>query len=129
MLRLKSASEFERVRRDGRSHAHPLVVLVARRRGPAEVQVPGRTQAEGPLPDGRPRVGIVAGKAVGPAVDRNRAKRLLREAARRCVPAIGPGWDLVLIARKPLAGAREPQAEQALRELLRRARVLTERVA
>ena len=108
LLRLKSATEFERVRRDGRSHAHPLVVLVARQRGPAELQLPGLNRAAGPQPDGRARFGFVAGKSVGPAVDRNRAKRLLREAARSCEPAVAPGWDLLLIGRKPLAGARQP---------------------
>ena len=126
LLRLKSADEFERVRRDGRSHAHPLVVLVARRRGPAEIHIPGPTRVAGPLADDRSRFGIVAGKGVGPAVDRNRAKRLLREAARRCAAGLAPGWDLVLIARKPLAEAKQPQAELAVRELLRRAGVLKE---
>src|SRR5436305_14147778 len=81
LLRLKSADEFERVRRDGRSHAHPLVVLVARKRAPAELQQPGPNRASGPMVDDRPRFGFLAGKRVGPAVDRNRAKRLLRAAA------------------------------------------------
>ena len=125
LLRLKSAIEFERVRRDGRSHAHPLVVLVARRRAPAEVQLPGRNRLEGPQPDERPRFGFVAGKGAGSAVDRNRAKRRLREAARRCQAAIGPGWDLILIARRPLAGAPQADVNQALAGLLKRAGCLT----
>ena len=49
-------------------------------------------RAAGPTPDGRPRFGFVAGKAVGGAVERNRAKRLLRDAARGCAPAVAPGW-------------------------------------
>jgi ribonuclease P protein component len=97
---------------------------LARRRGPAEVKTLGRTQLDGAAADERPRLGIVAGKGVGTAVDRNRAKRLLREAVRRCTVALGPGWDLVLIARKPLAAAKQPQAELAVRELLRRAGAL-----
>ena len=124
LLRLTSADEFERVRRDGRSHAHPLVVLVARQRGPAELQLPGRNRAAGPVADQRPRFGFLASKALGPAVDRNRAKRLLREAARGYAAEVAPGWDLLLIARKPLAAARQPAVRQALFELLRRARVL-----
>jgi len=74
--------------------------------------------------DERPRFGFVAGKGVGPAVDRNRAKRLLREAARNCEPALAPGWDLLLIGRKPLAGARQPEVRKVLYDLLRRACVL-----
>jgi ribonuclease P protein component len=126
LLRLTSATEFERVRRDGRSHAHPLVVLVARQRGPGELQRPGRTRLEGPSADDRPRFGFVAGKGVGSAVDRNRAKRLLREAARVCERAVALDWDLVLIARKPLAGTGQPEAQKVVYDLLRRAGVLRE---
>jgi ribonuclease P protein component len=121
LLRLKSAIDLERVRRDGRSHAHPLVVLVARRRDPPELPAaPGRPAST------RPRFGFVAGKSVGGAVDRNRAKRLLREAARSCEPGVAAGWDLLLIARAPLAAARLPETREAVGQLLRRARVLAE---
>jgi ribonuclease P protein component len=121
LLRLKSATDLERVRRDGRSHAHPLVVLVACRRDPPELR-----PAPGQPPTTRPRFGFVAGRAVGGAVARNRAKRLLREAARAYEPTVMPGWDLLLIARAPLTGARLPEARAAVRQLLRRARLLPE---
>ena len=46
------------------------------------------------------RIGFTATKKVGGAVVRNRAKRRMREAARRLVPLLGrPGHDYVLIAR------------------------------
>lgn len=46
------------------------------------------------------RVGFTATKKIGGSVIRNRAKRRLREAARRLVPLLGrPGHDYVLIAR------------------------------
>ena len=70
------------------------------------------------------RVGFVAGKSVGSAVSRNRAKRLLREALRACAPALAPGWDVVLIARRPLAASKLTEARAALEPLLRRAKVL-----
>jgi ribonuclease P protein component len=126
LLRLTSANEFERVRRDGRSHAHPLVVLVARRRAAAEVQSPGRNRLAGPQPDERPRFGFVAGKGAGSAVQRNRAKRLLREAARRWQAAVAPSWDLLLIARRPLAAAGQAEVNQALAGLLKRAGCLAQ---
>ena len=86
--------------------------------------MPGPSQAPGATPDRRPRFGFLAGKAVGSAVARNRAKRLLREAARGFEPEIGPDWDLLLIARRGLAAARQPAAQAALGSLLKRAYVL-----
>ena len=55
---------------------------------------------------------------------RNRAKRLLREAARAEAPSLPPGWDLVFIARQPLAKATLAETRAAVAGLLRRARVL-----
>jgi ribonuclease P protein component len=114
MHRLKNAADFERVRRDGRSHAHPLVVLIALQRPPTDPLQPATAS----------RFGFVAGKGTGIAVARNRAKRLLRETARALEPQVEPGWDLVFIARQPLAEARLAETRTAVRGLLRRASVL-----
>jgi ribonuclease P protein component len=110
LQRLKSSIDFERVRRDGRSHAHPLVVLVARQRDAA---------SSGPA-----RFGFAAGKRLGTAVARNRAKRLLREAARAEAAAVAPGWDLIFIARQPLPRATLGEVKLAVAGLLQRAGVL-----
>jgi ribonuclease P protein component len=51
-------------------------------------------------------VGFTASKKVGGAVERNRAKRRLREAARRLLPEHGlPGVDYVLVARQQTPSA------------------------
>ena len=42
------------------------------------------------------RVGVAAGRTVGNAVKRNRAKRLLRAAMQTLLPTLAHGWDLVL---------------------------------
>jgi ribonuclease P protein component len=52
---------------------------------------------------GGTRVGIVAGKRIGNAVQRNKAKRLLREAVRLNRPRLADGFEMVLVARKVLA--------------------------
>jgi ribonuclease P protein component len=117
MLRLRSAKDFERVWREGRSHAHPLVVLVACRR----LIEAGAEDSQPPPPT---RCGFVAGKKVGSAVARNRAKRLLREAVRTQRSTLATGWDLVFVARMPLAEATFNQAQAAVDKLLKRADVV-----
>jgi ribonuclease P protein component len=99
-IRLRRSVDFERVRQEGRAWSHPLLVLVA-----------------APNPVGLTRIGVVAGRRLGTAVARNRAKRLLREAARHLYPRLAPGWDLVLIARPPILTVKEPQVEAALERL------------
>jgi ribonuclease P protein component len=101
--RLASASDVDRVRRQGRSQGSPLMVVVA-----------GASQ----LP--YPRFAFVAGKGVGGAVQRNRAKRRLRGAVQSLLPRIEPGWDIVVIARAPLLAADWPAVVDTGLRLLRR---------
>ncbi len=86
METLKRDDQFERVRRNGHTWATGLVVLNAARNDV-----------------GTNRFGFVAGKKVGKSVERNRARRLIREAVRLRLPLIKPGWDLVWIARAGIA--------------------------
>lgn len=58
-------------------------------------------EAPGEHAEATPRVGVVAGRKVGHAVQRNRAKRRLREAVRRCPP--DPGLDVVITALDDLS--------------------------
>ncbi len=106
-FRLTRSTDFKRVRSFGKSYAHPLVVLVAH-----------------PLTEDRLRVGVTAGRSVGGAVQRNRAKRLLRECMRMSLPSVQTGWDLILIARQPLLKATFEQVQAAVAQLLRRADLL-----
>jgi ribonuclease P protein component len=54
-----------------------------------------------------PRVGFTATKKMGNAVARNRARRRLREAARRLVPLYGqPGVDYVFLVRESTGAVR-----------------------
>jgi ribonuclease P protein component len=58
---------------------------------------------------------------VGGAVDRNRAKRRLREALRSCSPSVGDGWDVVLIARRGVNRAGWEELRAAVSGLLQKA--------
>ncbi|RLD07806.1 MAG: ribonuclease P protein component [Chloroflexi bacterium] len=108
-FRLTRSTDFKRVRQDGKSYAHPLLVLIALKDRQSTT-----------------RIGVAAGKSVGNAVKRNRAKRLIRAAARDLYPQISSGYDLVLIARAPIIQVKMPQVRTALQQLLQRANLLNE---
>jgi ribonuclease P protein component len=96
------------VRQSGKSYAHPLVVLVAQPNQSQEI-----------------KVGVTAGKTVGTAISRNRAKRLLREVMRPMLPSLASGWDLILIARPKLVVASLTDTREAVTALLRRAKLIS----
>lgn len=136
-FRLTRSEDFKRVRRFGKSYAHPLVVLIVqahdwrsrpedKRNSPVEKYGTSIPPAFGESPVSHPRVkvGVAAGRTVGTAVYRNRAKRLLREAIRPLLPNITPGLDLILIARPGLVTATLEETRQALLTLLQRAKSL-----
>lgn len=104
---MKSNRQFQRVRREGRSWAHPLLVLCA---------LPNDLEHS--------RFGFSVSHWVGKAVVRNRAKRLMREATRLRQGDIKEGWDLVFIARNPIREANFKQVDQAVEQLLRQAGLL-----
>ena len=106
-FRLTRSEDFKRVRRSGKSYAHPLVVLIVQTHDQPRV-----------------KVGVAAGRTVGTAVYRNRAKRLLREAMRNLLPNVASNLDLILIARPGLVTATLEETRQALLNLLQRAQIL-----
>ena len=115
-FRLTRSEDFKRVRRLGKSYAHPLMVLV--------VQVNDESKGVGSSAS-NVRVGVAAARTVGTAVKRNRAKRLLRAALQTILPTLAPGWDLVLIARPPLADSTLNETRQALVSLLQRSKLIS----
>ena len=62
-------------------------------------------------PNGRPfnRLGITAGKKVGNAVCRNRAKRLIRLAYRTAEAELPVGMDIVIVARTAICSIKSDE--------------------
>lgn len=83
--RLSRSGEFDRVYRDGSSHATRHLVLYSFPRGDAG--------------DEEVRLGVSVSRKVGGAVDRNRVKRALREAFWALSETLPPRHDFVLVAR------------------------------
>jgi ribonuclease P protein component len=106
-LSLRRGVEFQHVWDDGKSFSHPLVILRVRPNGMATC-----------------RFGFVAGKKIGKATVRNRAKRWMRESVRPRLPMIAPGWDLILIARNGAARSAFKEIDSAVEIVLRRAALI-----
>jgi len=77
------------------------------------------------LPDGAsPRLGVVTGKRIGGAVERSRARRLLRETFRRHQHEFAKPVELVLVARNSIAGKNFVGVERDFLAALKRAGIL-----
>ena len=72
---------------------------------------------------GYTRVGITTSKKVGNAVQRNRARRVIRAALAEVLPANVGGFDFVFVARGQTPRLKSPQLAKTLRALLQQAGV------
>lgn len=109
-MRLRRADDFARLRAEGRRLAKGCLVANWRE-----------------LPAGAvSQLGVIAGKRLGPATVRHRAKRLLRETFRLHRQKLHPPVKLVLVARDSIVGKKLVEVERDFLAAMRQARLLTE---
>ena len=109
LVSLCKNNEFRRAYAKGRSYVTPVVVIYARKNR---------------LDLGR--IGITTSKKIGNAVERNRARRVIREAFRQLAPCVRPGFDLVFVARGKTPFVKSTQVKKHMEKQLRAAGLLKE---
>ncbi len=95
--RLRRSADLQRLWQRGQAFRHPLATLMIRAN---DLDMS--------------RFAFAAGRRVGGAVKRNRAKRLMREAVRRHLTEIESGWDCLLVARREIVSASHHDVEDAV---------------
>jgi len=104
---LQKNRDFRRIYTKGKCFVHPALVTYC---------VKGRS--------GRFRIGITAAKKVGGAVQRNRARRVIREAFRALSPQLVGSWDLVFVARAQTLNCKSTELAAILSQQLSKAGIL-----
>jgi len=106
--RIKQGRDFLRVRQEGKRAVNGCLIANWRL-----------------LPEeAHSRLGVVTGSKIGGAVQRNRARRLLREAFRLHQHDLTRALDLVLVARPSIAGKGFGEVERDFLTTLRKAGLL-----
>jgi ribonuclease P protein component len=105
--RLSRSGEFDRVYRDGSSHATRYLVLYT---------FPRKDEDREDV-----RLGVSVNRKVGGAVDRNKVKRTLREAFWALSERLPPRHDFVIVARAEIKDLIEKGGMNGVKEDLEEA--------
>ena len=100
-LTLRNQRDFARIYKQGKSRGSRFAVILYRKNG-LDIT----------------RTAFVASRKVGNSVERNRARRLIREAYRATAPETASGYDIIFVARNTINGCKETEVEKSIRKAL-----------
>ncbi len=108
LVTMKENYEFRRVYEKGHSAVDSLLVTYAfkRKRGSGI------------------RFGFTSGKKIGHAVERNKARRLMRAAARELFSFMHGDWDIIFVARTSTARVKSTDVEKVMKKHLKKLGIL-----
>ncbi|MGI6176856.1 MAG: ribonuclease P protein component [Eubacterium sp.] len=104
---LRKKTDFDAIYKTGKSVGDRYVVVFAKPNGL-----------------GYRRTAFLASKKVGGSVERNRARRLMKESYRSLSENCKDNFDLIMIARAAINGKKCGEVEASLRSALKRAGAL-----
>ncbi|MBQ6899376.1 MAG: ribonuclease P protein component [Firmicutes bacterium] len=104
---LRKKSDFDSIYNRGKSVGDRYIVLFYRKND---------------LPYNR--TGFLASKKVGNSVQRNRARRLMKESYRHLQSRLPIGYDFIIIARNTISGKKCMEVERSLMSAFKRTGVI-----
>lgn len=104
---MKDNKDFKRLYTRGKSYVSPVLVTYV---------LKNRTHTV--------RTGITTSKKTGNAVLRNRSRRIIREALRKVVPQVKPGYDFVFVARGKTPFVKSTDIYRVMKKQMKEAGVL-----
>lgn len=107
LTKIKENRDFRRAYKKGKSFVCPYIAVYVNKNRSKNV-----------------RLGITAGKKIGNAVCRNRAKRVIFAAFRSFAGEITPGYDFVIVARTRILSVKSTDVALSLKKILHSAGVL-----
>lgn len=109
-LSIKKDYEFRRIYKKGRSFVNPAIVVYIQKNR-----------------NGGNRVGITTSKKIGGAVQRNRARRIIRAAYRALEPRLPDGYDFVFVARGRTCSLKTQDVQRAIGGIFASAKLFEEK--
>ncbi|MBO5089635.1 MAG: ribonuclease P protein component [Clostridia bacterium] len=107
IIKLKENRDFRRAYNRGKAYVTPFAVVYVNKNRTGDI-----------------RLGITAGKKIGKAVQRNRAKRVITAAFRSVMPKIRDGLDFVIVARTRILNVKSTELALIFEKTLKTAGAL-----